>query len=123
MQRQYNVPVMSERLYNAAQCRELDRIAIEEGGVSGFELMCRASGRPVPSWSVPDAVLGLAARAGDLLARLGGGRAPLDTESLAKLRDSAWYDPSKAERELGYVARRSLEDALRAMAGSPGQPR
>ncbi len=29
-------------LYTAAQVRELDRIAIEEGGIPGYQLMCRA---------------------------------------------------------------------------------
>ena len=30
------------RLYGPAQVRELDRIAIEEHGIPGYELMCRA---------------------------------------------------------------------------------
>ena len=31
-----------ERVYTVSECRELDRIAIEERGISGFELMKRA---------------------------------------------------------------------------------
>jgi len=33
---------MSQTLFTAAQTRELDRLAIEESGIPGFELMCRA---------------------------------------------------------------------------------
>ena len=33
---------MLDYLYTAAQCRELDRIAIEDRGTPGFELMQRA---------------------------------------------------------------------------------
>ena len=31
-----------ERVYTVTECRELDRIAIEELGIPGFELMKRA---------------------------------------------------------------------------------
>ncbi len=44
---QYNASVIQrsdilEQLYTGAECRELDRIAIEEHGIDGFELMRRA---------------------------------------------------------------------------------
>lgn len=33
---------LTQRLYTAAAARELDRLAIEEHGIAGYELMCRA---------------------------------------------------------------------------------
>ena len=33
---------LPQRVYSAAQVRELDRLAIDSGRVTGYELMCRA---------------------------------------------------------------------------------
>jgi UDP-glucose 4-epimerase len=76
-----------------------------------YEAMCHSVGRPVATWEVPSSLLRVAARAGDAL---GAGRraVPFDSEALDRLLGSAWYDSSRARRELGWSPGWTLEAAL-----------
>lgn len=71
-----------------------------------------ALAKPAINWSVPKALLTVAARSGDLIGRLRNRRFPLDSDSLDKLLGSAWYSSAKIERELGFRPRHRLQDAL-----------
>jgi nucleoside-diphosphate-sugar epimerase len=53
-----------------------------------------------------------AARAGDVIGKVRRRRFLFDSDVLAKLTGSAWYDTRKAERELGVVPKWDLESAL-----------
>jgi nucleoside-diphosphate-sugar epimerase len=77
-----------------------------------YELICRALGKDVPSWSVPAWLLAALGRAGDVIGRLRGRRVPFDSFALAKLTGSAWYSSDRIARELGYRPLMSLEAAL-----------
>lgn len=71
-----------------------------------------ALGKTPAHWSVPFEALRAAALFGDGLSRLSGRRMPLDSDTLRKLTDSAWYSSAKIRRELGFTATRNLRDAL-----------
>lgn len=75
----------------------------------------QVQGLPPCCWSVPVAVLRLAARGGDGLEKLLGRRLPLDSEVLDRLLGSAWYSPIRIERELGWKAQVSLLEGLSEM--------
>jgi UDP-glucose 4-epimerase len=77
-----------------------------------YEAMCAAAGRAVPRWHVPLGALRAAARVGDVAARVARRRAPFDSEALERLVGSAWYDPTRAQRELGWAPRWTFEEAL-----------
>lgn len=80
-----------------------------------YVALCRALGKKVPAWSIPAAIWRVAAGIGDVAARLTRRRMPLDTLTLTKLFGSAHYTAAKLERELGFRARHSLEEALPEM--------
>jgi len=77
--------------------------------------ICQALGRAVPAWTIPAWVLRLGARFGDAIERISGRTSPLTTSALDKLLGSAWYSSGKIHRELGFVARHTLFDALPEM--------
>ena len=77
-----------------------------------YEAMCHSVGRPVARWEVPSSLLRVAARAGDALGANGRRTVPFDSEALDRLLGSAWYDSSRARRELGWAPRWTLEAAL-----------
>lgn len=79
-----------------------------------YNALRQALGMPPCRWSVPLPVLHSAAFVGDKL-ELFGYRAPLNSEVLGRLLDSAWYSPGRIERELGWRARVALSDGLREM--------
>jgi len=58
---------------------------------------------PPPRLTPPLWLFRLAARAGDLFGAVTGRRAPLDSDTLAKLTDSAVYSSAKIKRLLGYA--------------------
>lgn len=74
--------------------------------------ICQALGRAVPAWTIPIWVLRLGARLGDAMERISGRAMPLTTSTLDKLLGSAWYSSDKIRRELGFVPRHALFDAL-----------
>lgn len=80
-----------------------------------YTLICRALGRPVPGWTLPVALLQLAARLGDLIGAVRGRPLAFNSDALDKLTGSAWYSSDKIHRELGYRPRRTLEAALPEM--------
>ena len=77
-----------------------------------YDAMRRILGLPARQWSVPAAVLRGAAGLGDCLETLCQRRFPLNRETLDRLLGSAWYSPTRIERELGWRARVSLEEGL-----------
>lgn len=77
-----------------------------------YQWICEALQRPVPSWSIPLFLLRNAARVGDVVGRVSGRRAPLDSDALDKLIGSAWYSSGKISRELNYRPSITLKDAL-----------
>ena len=82
-----------------------------------YQLICRSLNKPVPSWNVPFWLLKLAAGMGDLLQRVIGRPAPINTEKLLKLSSSAWYDGCDIQRELGYEPAYDLESWLASLQG------
>lgn len=83
-----------------------------------FDALRDAQGLPPIGWSVPSALLKLAARAGDLGAALTGRRAALDSEALDRLLGSACYSPARIEQELAWRAAVDLPAGLREMQGA-----
>jgi len=77
--------------------------------------ICRALGRVVPTWTTPIWLLRAGARFGDAIERSAGRTFPLTTAMLDKLLGSAWYSSEKIHRELGFVPRYTLFDALPEM--------
>ena len=80
-----------------------------------FDALRVAQGLPSCVWSVPSAVMRVAAQFGDGLEKLLKRRLPLDSEALDRLLGSAWYSPARIERELGWRAKVSLIDGLSEM--------
>ena len=77
----------------------------------------RALGWGPPKVTPPLGLFKLAARAGDVLGKLAGRRMPLDSDSLAKLTDSAAFSCEKLQRTLGFAPQVELEDGIRRMVG------
>jgi hypothetical protein len=71
-----------------------------------------ALGRPKATLQLPEAVWRILAGIGDLLRRLTGRRAPFDSEHLARLKESAQYDPGRLEMLTGFVATDSVDVAV-----------
>jgi nucleoside-diphosphate-sugar epimerase len=80
-----------------------------------FDALRAAQGLPPCGWSVPEAALRFAGRAGNVVQHLAGMRMPLDSEVVSRLLDSACYSPAKIESELGWRARVTLAEGLREM--------
>lgn len=78
-----------------------------------FEAMCRATGRRIPSWSLPAALLRGAGRLGDRLGVLLERRLPLDSAAVARLLGSACYRNGRIVRELGFVPRHEATSSVR----------
>ncbi|MDQ7010672.1 MAG: NAD-dependent epimerase/dehydratase family protein, partial [Mariprofundaceae bacterium] len=78
-----------------------------------YEWVCEALDKPVPSWHIPVPALKALARMGDVIGRVRGRRFMFDSDALAKLTGSAWYDSGKICRELGFEAGIHLHEALR----------
>lgn len=77
-----------------------------------YDMMRTELGKPVTRWSIPQPVLGLLARIGDIIGVIRSKRFVFDTDAWRKLSESAWYCSTRVEKELGYHPRRSLRDAL-----------
>ncbi len=80
-----------------------------------YRLMRHALGRGDPAWSMPHWLLGMMAKAGDVIGRARGRRFLIDSDKLSKLTGSAWYNSAKIERALRFQPRHDLQSALPAM--------
>lgn len=80
-----------------------------------FDALRTAQGLSSCTWSVPESVLQAVALMGDVIEKMLKRRLPLNSEVLERLLGSAWYSPSRIERELGWGARISLMDGLSEM--------
>jgi nucleoside-diphosphate-sugar epimerase len=80
-----------------------------------YQQVCAALGRPAPQWATPQALLRIAATAGDVLATLSGRSMPFDSQALEKLVGNAWYRSERIVRELGFAPQQSLRTALPGM--------
>lgn len=81
-----------------------------------YEWICVSLGRSIPRWSVPELPLRVAARAGDVLGRLGLRRVPFNSAAFEKLFGSACYSLQKIASELGYQPRHGLRESIDEMA-------
>ena len=82
-----------------------------------YERIRQALGREIPRWETPYWAIWSAAMAGTLLERLTGRRAPLDRDALRKLTSDAWFSCERIRAELGFEARRNLQDEIPLMVG------
>jgi nucleoside-diphosphate-sugar epimerase len=69
-------------------------------------------------WRVPAELLRAGGAVGDLLEALLHRPLPINSEVVDRLLGSAWYSPSRIERELGWRAKVSLGEGLREMLGN-----
>lgn len=68
-------------------------------------------------WSIPEVILRGAGRCGDQVEHLFKRRVSLDSEVVDRLLGSAWYSSALITRELGWLAKVSLQEGLREMLG------
>lgn len=87
-----------------------------------YDAILLACGRRLPGWSLPPALLRLAAGAGDLIARLRGRRFLFDSDVLEKLMGSARYSGERIHRELGFTPRRDLRESMPEILESCRRP-
>ena len=80
-----------------------------------YDAICRGLGRQPPAWSLPKALLALAAKTGDGLAALLGRRMRFDSQALQRLSCSAQYSAAKIRRELGFCPRYDLYRFLHSL--------
>jgi UDP-glucose 4-epimerase len=67
------------------------------------------------TWSIPEGLLRAGGVLGDILEALLRRSIPLNSDTIARLLDSACYCPTKIENELGWRAQMHLYDGLREM--------
>lgn len=83
-----------------------------------YEWICQALERQVPNWSIPLFILQGLAKLGDGIGALRGKRFMFDSHALAKLVGSAAYSSAKIQRELGFIPKWSLDQALPSIVQS-----
>jgi UDP-glucose 4-epimerase len=74
--------------------------------------ICDALGKPRPGWTLPFAVLKLAAKLGDGIGALRHRRFAFDSDVLGKVAGSALYSSAKIQHELGFNPQHDLRSAL-----------
>jgi len=77
-----------------------------------YEWICEALGKDLPHWCVPESILKLLAKAGDVIGRIRGRRFIFDSDALDKLSSSACYSSERIHRELGFEAQHHLRTSL-----------
>lgn len=77
-----------------------------------YEQILLALGRRIPTWTVPLALLRLAAGIGSAAERLLGRRMPLTRDGLDKLTGDAWFYSERLHRGLGFTPRHNLADEI-----------
>lgn len=80
-----------------------------------YEVICKALGRPIPSWALPLWLLQGGAAIGSLGERLTQQSMPLSRASLTKLTGNAWASSARIEQELGFRSSMTLEAAIPEM--------
>ncbi len=80
-----------------------------------YDALRVAQDLPPCFWAVPEQALRLAGRCGDLVECVSKRRLPLDSETVGRLLDSAWYTPARIEHELGWRPRIGLTTGLQEM--------
>lgn len=85
-----------------------------------YEWICAALGRRPPRWNLPLGLLRSVARLGDGVGRLRGRRLFFDSDALAKLSGSAWYNSDKIVKELGFTPQYRLPESLPEIINSLG---
>lgn len=116
--------VVQAALLAAQQGRASGRVYIladgEEYSSRRVERAIRtALGKAPPRWHVPLPLLSAAAKAGDLLRKLGV-NTPFGSEAYDRLVNSAWYSAARARQELGWRPQHVLEEALPAILAVSG---
>ena len=77
-----------------------------------YEWICKAlNKKPLPQ-VIPVFVLKRLAKIGDFIGKIRGRRFLFDSDALEKLLGSAWYSSAKIAAELGFQAKRNLQEAL-----------
>lgn len=77
--------------------------------------ICRALGRRIPEWTVPAWLFHAMAGVGDVIEWITHYPVPVSTSVLEKLLGSSCYSADRIRRELGFVPRYTLEEALPEM--------
>ena len=78
-----------------------------------YRMMCDATGRVPPMWSIPVPVLRVLGYVGDGFRAVRGRRWVVDSQAIDRLTDSAWYSSDKIRRQLGFQTTRTLSDWMR----------
>ncbi len=86
-----------------------------------YDLIRQALGRGRPALTFPAAWFSVAARVGDVGARLIGRRLPFDSGALDRLRGSAFFLCDRARCELAFVPTTTLADAMPAIVRAAGE--
>jgi nucleoside-diphosphate-sugar epimerase len=84
-----------------------------------YEWICRALGKPVPVWQIPEVVFRGLAKIGDAIGALQGRRFMFDSDTLEKLAGSACYSSQKIEQKLGFQAKHHLRESLSSIIQTP----
>ena len=77
-----------------------------------YELMCRATGRSPPGWSLSPSLLRAGGWLGDRLGALLGRRMPIDSSAVTRLIGSACYRNDRIVDELGFSPVHELASSL-----------
>ncbi|MCK5898788.1 MAG: NAD-dependent epimerase/dehydratase family protein [Methylococcales bacterium] len=77
-----------------------------------YEWICYALKKPIPSLTIPLIMMEILAKIGDVIGRCCGRRFIFDSNVKHKLLGSACYSSVKIEKELGFKARYSVQQAL-----------
>lgn len=80
-----------------------------------YEQIRLALGLPIPRWSTPLWVLGVAASLGSLGEMMTGHAMPLTRAGLSKLTGNAWFSSARICQELGFQAHHNLSSEIPLM--------
>ena len=81
-----------------------------------YKLMCAALNKSPPRWHVPLWILRAMARFGDTYGFVSGRRFPIDSHTLCRLTESAWYSSEKIREQLGFRTMHRFEKSVKEMS-------